>query len=197
MSNKKPFSSLDLRDAVKAGWFQWYNIREYIEYPECHVLTYKLTDDCFYSQVLDFDIIASGETSIKSFENVGELALSFLKKYKERDGKIDFQPKSSQHWDKFRELYHKNKLQGFLSQNGIDNKNKFPFKYVHMAREYFKTLNAAMDIISIQEKTIKKQQKMMQTKQGDIEVLQAKVREMEGVGSPDRDKAELMEIEFY
>ena len=133
MPNKKTFSSLDLKDAIKAGWFQWYNIKEYIEYPECHVLTYKLTDDCFYSQILDFDIIASGETALDSFESVGDLALDFFKNYKEKNGEIYSQPKGSKHWDKFRELYHKNKLQRFLSQSSVKNKQLFPFNYIYIA----------------------------------------------------------------
>ena len=172
MSNKKTFSSLDLKDAIKAGWFQWYNIKEYIEYPECHVLTYKLTDDCFYSQILDFDIIASGETAVDSFESVGDLALDFFKNYKAKDGGIDFQPKGSKHWDKFRELYHKNKLQRFLSQSSVKNKQLFPLKYIHIARECLRLLGPAGGIISTQKKTIDKQK-------GDIEILQAKVKELD------------------
>ena len=53
-----------------------------------------MTDDCFYSQILDFEIIASGETALDSFESVGGLALDFFKNYKEKNGEIYSQPKA-------------------------------------------------------------------------------------------------------
>ena len=202
---------MDLKDTIKAGWFQWYDIREYIEYPECHVLTYKLTDDCFYSQVLDFDIIASGETAIRSFDNVMEVALTFLKEYKERDGKIDFQSLGPEYWNRFRELHHKNKLKHFLSQNNIDNKGSFPFKYVHRTSEAYKIIHMQDKIIDMQDEIMEQEQKdsevlqakvkeqdtIIEQNQKDMEVLRARVRERDALVTADLEKAEILEAEFY
>ena len=171
MSNEKSYSSLNLDNAVKAGWFQWYDIKEYIEYPECHVLTYKLTNNCFYSQVLDIDIVASGTTAIDSFGKVNKLALNFFKEYKKQDGKINFQPKGAAYWDKFRELYHENKLRRFLSQNSTNNKKNFPFQYVDEAEKVFRVfefLKEAITIIDKQQDAIAKQKSTMKEQKDKI-----------------------------
>ena len=122
MSIEEKDESLSLNKVVKAGWFQWYNLEKNIQYPECHVLTYKIKSDIFASEVLDFNFFSMGNTIEESFDSLSDLCLDYLNKYKETDPKLEYKSSEAEKWNKFRDIYSILKMEKF--KNSSENKEE-------------------------------------------------------------------------
>ena len=117
-----------LNNTVTAGWFQWYDLENRIEYPECHVLIYK-SDDDFLAEVLDFPIMASGDSIDEAFKRLTELSKTYLNEYRQTinsGGVFKYKSSEAEFWNKFREIYSPMKMQNFLNTDR-SNKKSFPF----------------------------------------------------------------------
>ena len=117
-----------LNNTFTAGWFQWFDLENRIEYPECHVLIYK-TEYGFMAEVLDFPIMVSGESCDETFSKLTNLAKEYLENYRNtklHDGIFKYESSKSEFWAKFREIYTPMKMNNFLNTDR-SNKDYFPF----------------------------------------------------------------------
>ena len=177
----KDYKYLNLDHVCGAGWFQWYDLNKYHEYPECHVLIYKIGEDDYCSEILDFNVSSSGETEEESFISVSDLALDFYSELKKRNGNIAIQEKQPEYWNKYREIYFRKKVNRFLAQDSIRNSNEFPFSLV---KENNKLKNH-----------IQKIKNDLQKKDKTIELLQAHISEIHD--SAISDQGLYLEKDFF
>lgn len=129
-------SQLTLDKIYTAGWFQWLDLEARSFYPECHVLVYKIAEDYFVSEVIDFGWIASGKSSQISFDALIEISLENFKVLKQQlENTMDFSQsalerlgypkKDPEFWNHFRELYIPKKLASMMNSN--PDTDAFPF----------------------------------------------------------------------
>ncbi len=113
----KEYQKLSLDKVTTAGWFQWYNLKQKIQYPECHVLTYQIDNSAFVSEVLDFNFFSMGNSISDSFDSLSRLCLEYLNKYKNSKMELQYHSSGAEKWNKFREIYSKLKMSSFRNDS--------------------------------------------------------------------------------
>ena len=185
----KDYTYLNIDNVCGAGWFQWYDLNRYHEYPECHVLMYKIDENDYCSEILDFNVSSSGETEEESFISVSNLALEFFDELRKRNGNIDIEEKQPEYWNKYREIYFRKKVNRFLAQDGLRNSDEFPFSVV-------KENNRLRSDIQKMKKDVLGLKEDLKNKENTIEVLQTHISEIhDSIIQPEKANKERLYLE--
>ena len=140
-----------LDKTVTAGWFKWYDLKNSLEYPECHVLIYKI-DDYFVAEVLDFQITASHDSLKEAFVELTEITREYLDEYRSRmnNGKLcSHKTSPNEYWNKFREIYPSIAMTNFINTD-MYAKKSFIFNLYQYSKELDKEISNLHSIIQSQ-----------------------------------------------